>query len=258
MFAYPHLGLALAGCGRYTEAMAAFEEARRIGQEYQVKPFLARAVSMSAGLHMDLFDYEGNVLLNEEAQELARANNFPPAVVSATIDLWLNYTRRGDLSLVETLVESTERAVVQTKGWHAWLWNIRLAEAKAELALAKREWNDALRWADDAIQQSRDKSRPKYEVLGLWARARALDALGRRHEAIKDLNAALERARWLGDPASFLRVAAALLAIDGSDSLAAEAVDKVERIAGAIPEGSVRKAFETSEPVCLVRKLAGA
>src|SRR6185436_20593318 len=50
MFSMPHLGIALAGSGRYLEAMQVFEEARRFGREYGVAPLLARAIAMSAGL----------------------------------------------------------------------------------------------------------------------------------------------------------------------------------------------------------------
>ena len=81
-FSLPHVGLALAGTGQYTEATKAFDEARRFGQEYEVWPLLARALSMSAGFHIDVFDFAGNETLVEEARELGRSANFLTAVRS--------------------------------------------------------------------------------------------------------------------------------------------------------------------------------
>jgi tetratricopeptide (TPR) repeat protein len=255
MFAYPHLGLALAATGRYDQAVRVFEEAKRFGQEYQVLPFLGRTISMSAGFHLDLFDYAGNEALNKEARELAGTNNFPPTVVSAHIDLLLNYARRQAVGLAEALLPDTERAVSANTGWHRWLWDIRLMEARAEIALARSDWSDCLGYADEAIAQSRAKGRAKYELLGLWTRARALDRLGRRHEAIVDLKAGLEKARPLGDPAMVLRLAAALLALDGTDGLAAEAEATVEQMLAALSDPVLRRRFEEAEPVRFVRKL---
>jgi len=73
MFSLPHLGLALAGNGRYDEAMQVFGEARRFGHEYGVDTLLARAIAISAGLHLDVWDFETNEALAEEARDRARS-----------------------------------------------------------------------------------------------------------------------------------------------------------------------------------------
>jgi hypothetical protein len=55
----------------------------------------------------------------------------------------------------------------------------------------------------------------------------------------------------------FLRAAVGLLAIEGDDALAAETLTVADRIARALPSEDMRQRFESSEPVSLVRKLAG-
>jgi tetratricopeptide (TPR) repeat protein len=258
MYAYPHLGMALAAQGRYAEATQVFEEARRFGLEYQVNNFLARAVAMSSGFHLELYDLQGHESINKEASETALRHNFAPTVVSAGIDLMLNYARRHEVSRAEELIGRSERAITEVGGWHSWLWGIRLAQARAELAFARGDYPESIRWADDGLARSRAVGRLKYEVLGLWVRARALDALGRRQEAIVELRAGLEKARALGDPAMRVRLAAALLALNGDDELAAETAATVEQIVAALPDPTVRQRFEEAEPVCLVRRLAPA
>jgi tetratricopeptide (TPR) repeat protein len=255
MFGYPHIGLTMAAMGRYDQAFAAFTEARRFGFEYQIWPFLARSIAMSAGVHMDLYDYETNEALNEEAAEMARRNNFPPTVVSACIDQLLNLARRGEVSRASALLPSTEEVAAETGGWHGWLWSIRLSEAKAELSLAKQDWAGVHHWGEQTIVESRAKGRVKYEALGLWTRARALHARGRTNEAVLDLQNAIVLARRLRDPALVLRVASVLLQIDGNDALAREAAALIDQIRTALSVGPTRNRFESAEPICAIRKL---
>ena len=255
MFVLPHLGLALAGSGRYDEAGRVFAEARRFGREYGFENFLARTIAMSAGLHLDLYDYPGAAALAEEAREMARSLNFRPPEVSAGIDLLLNFARCRDVGRAERLVDEVAAAVEKAAGWHGWLWKLRLAEARAEIALARGDVEDALRWADDAIGQSRAKGRVKYHVAGLGTRAAALASLGRAREAIANLQTAVALARPVGDPAMFLRTAAMLLQIEGNDVLAAEARGAIERIARAVPDEATRLRFESAEPVRAVNNL---
>jgi class 3 adenylate cyclase/tetratricopeptide (TPR) repeat protein len=256
MYALPHLGLALAAKGRYDEAARVFDEARRFGREYEVGHFLARSIAMSAGFHLDVFDYAGNEALAEEARELARSAGFPPAVVSPGIDLLLNLARRREVGRAERLVDEVAEMAAAVAGWHGWLWDLRLVEARAEIALARGDWEAARRWAEDAIARAGRANRVKYRAAGLGTRALALDALGRTKEAIADLRGAVALARPTGDPAMFLRAAAALLTIDGDDALAAEARRAAERIAGALPDDEMRRRFLATDPAPMARSRA--
>ncbi len=95
----------------------------------------------------------------------------------------------------------------------------------------------------------------KYEVAGLSTRGQALSALGRTQEGISDMRRAVDLARPVGDPAMFLRAAAALLAIDGDDALLQETRTMVQRITAALPNGAMRQRFEAAEPARLVARL---
>ena len=249
MYGLPHLGLALAGRGHYDEAARVFEEARRFGREYGVDTLLARSIAMSAGFHLDLFDYAGHEAIAEEARDYARTLGFPPPLISAGIDLLLNFARRLEVSRAEKIVDEVAETVETAAAWHGWLWRMRLAEGKAEIALARGDWEETIRLAGEAIEQSRAKGRVKYQALGLGTRAKALASLGRTKAATADLRSAIELARPVGDPALFLGAAAALLAIDGDDALATEARAAVERITAALPDRDTRRRFEAAEPV---------
>ena len=113
---------------------------------------------------------------------------------------------------------------------------------------------EALRWADEAIEQSRVRGRVKYQVIALTTRAQALIELDRTKEAITELRAAVTLARPTGDSALFLRAAAGLIAVDGDDALADEARAVVDRIAESLPDPDMRLQFELAEPTRLVSK----
>jgi DNA-binding SARP family transcriptional activator/tetratricopeptide (TPR) repeat protein len=256
MFALPHFGHALAALGRYGEAEQVFAEARRFGREWGVGPLLARAIAVSAGHHLDVFDFRGNEAVAEEARELARSFDFPPTLVSGGIDLLLNFARRHEIDRAERLLAEVTVVVEKAAGWHGWIWRLRLAEAVAELALARGHFEDAVRRATEAIEQNHAK-KIKYEAAGLGTRAKALHALGHTREAIADLQRAVQLVRPTGDPAMFLRAAAELLVVDGNDALAVETSTVADRISRALPNADMRQRFESSAPVRLVRKLAG-
>jgi len=120
---------------------------------------------------------------------------------------------------------------------------LRFAQARAELALARGEAEEAHRLANDVIARSLATGRVKYEVEGLVAQALALEAMGRRDDAARDLKEAVALARRTGDPAAFLRTARELLRLREDESLAAEAGRAKAAIAGALPGGELRRRF---------------
>ena len=187
-YSLPHVGLALAAKGNYAEAEQVFDEARRFGREYEVWPMLARAIAMSAGYHLDVFDFGGHEAIAEEARELARSVNFLPPRVSAGIDLLFNYIRCQDVGRAERIVNEVAEIVEKAAGTHGWLWRLWMAEARAELALARGDGEETLQLVEDAIVQSQARGRVKYQAFGLETRAKALAALGRKHEAMQLLN----------------------------------------------------------------------
>jgi tetratricopeptide (TPR) repeat protein len=249
-------GLGLVALGRYVEAEAVFQEGIRLGREHEQYSLLARTIAISAGYHLDLFDYTGNEALAQEAREMARSAGFLPPQVSAAIDLLLNYARRGEVTAAEALMPGVAENVEQAAGFHGWLWRLRLAQARTELALARGHWSEAVTLADDAVRQSQQRGRVKYQALGLRSRARALQGIGRGKEAIDELRLAVELARPVGDPAMLLQVGTPLLALAGDDALLVELRAAADRIIASAPNDAVKQAFLSAEPVQLLFKLS--
>lgn len=242
LYALQHSGLSLSGAGRYDEAIRVFDEACTLGRRCGALPLLARAISMSVAPFLSLGDLEGARMRALEARELAHRVAFEPPLVSAGIDLLLISARSQDAGSTEALFHEIALATEKASGWHGWKWRLRLSQAKAELALARGNWSEAIVAAGHVVEQSRARSRVKYEALGLATRARALNRLG-SGQAVDDAQAAIIVARRLADPAVLLECLGVLLELEGSDELLAEAQLTVRRISGALSEEPLRRRF---------------
>jgi hypothetical protein len=255
MYALSHHALSLGSVGRYTEAAEIFEEVRKFGGKYGMLPLLARATAMTAGFHLSVFDFEGGVALASEARELGRSAGFLTSVVSAGIDLLLTFARRHDPGRAAGLLPKTAAAAVGATGSHRWLWESRLTQVRAELALARGAFDTAVVEASDGIGQSYTIGRPKYQALGLITRAHALHGLGRTSDGIVDARRSVGVARGTDNPVLLLLALDALLALHGDDESLAEARALDVRISSALPNEKIRQRFVESEVVQRVRRL---
>jgi len=253
MYALTHVALNMSAAGRYADAAKAFQEARSFGRKYGARSMLARATAMAAGLHLSVFDFEGAEALQSEARELGSSAGFAPSVISAGIDSLLMFARRHDPGRAACLLAEVSAAAASTAGWHEWLWQLRLTQARAELALARTAFDEAIVTATDAIRQSRAKGRPKYEALALITRARSLDAVARVRDAVADAKLAVSIADTIGDPALLLVALDALLLIDGADELAGRAGAVTDSIEEHLPDDMMRRCFSQSEIVRRIR-----
>jgi tetratricopeptide (TPR) repeat protein len=253
--ALSHFGLSLTAAGRYDEAERIFDEARNVGKRYGVFPLVARAISMSTGIHMNLFDFQGAEAAALEARDLAHRFIFVPTLVSAGIDLLLVYARLNDPGRAEPLMGEIPSLVDKASGWHGWLWRLRFSQACAELALARGDCTAAIEEARHTIDQNPARVRPKYKALGLMTRARARLVQGDKLRAIEDAEQAAAVARPIGDPSLLLEALALLLELDGNDEIAAEARASVERVLSSLSDQTLRKRFLEAAPVKTVERL---
>ena len=209
---------------------------------------------MSAGYHLDIFDFSGHDAIAKEALELARSVTLINPIVSTSIDLLFNYVRCEEVGRAEKIIGEVAETVQKAAGSHGWLWRLRLAQARAELALARDDYEGTLGLVEEAIAQSQSRGRVKYQAFGLETRAKALAALGRKKEAIVEAQNAVNLLRPIGAPALFLRAASSLINLEGNDALLAEARSAAQQIIAALPGDELRRTFRQAEPVRLVLK----
>ena len=242
LYSLQHAALALSGAGRYSRAVRLFEEALDIGRRCGALPLLARATCMSVAPYLSLGDFDEAMSRAYQARELASRIDFDPPFVSAGIDLLLIGARSGTADHKCELLNEVTRSVERAAGWHAWKWRMRLSQARAELALAAREWKEARAFATHVVEQSRTCGRLKYEALGRAALARAMAHLGCR-DAIDEAHAAVSIAQRLADPAVLLECFSALLDIRPNPDIISQVHHVIRGTSAEIPEGRLRSAF---------------
>ena len=244
LYALQHLGICLSGVGRYDEALLAFSEACSLGRDCGSSSLLARATSMSVAPLFSLSEFARATDRAMEARELARRAGFQPPLISAGIDLLLIYARTHDPGRAESLLVEIQQAVDSAGGWHAWKWKMRLFQARAELALSKNEWSEAITFADQAIELSNWRHRPKYQAMALTVRARARHELGVR-KAVDDARASVDIARRISDPALLAECLSILLLEDETDESLAESRRTIDKVLLGVTEASLRQSFLT-------------
>jgi ATP/maltotriose-dependent transcriptional regulator MalT len=257
MYTLPHYAISLAAAGEYARACEVFAEARAFGRKYGVIGPLARVISFEAGMHLSLFDFEGAEALQRKSRELAAGADCPQPFISSGVDLLFTLARTGNPGAAETLLKDTAAAAV-AHPWHRGIWEARLSQARAELALARQDRSLAIEEAATAVVQSHALPRPKYEALALITSARTLGELHRTHEAAGNARRAIAFARRTGDPALLLSALDVLLALDGDDASLAEARTLVSSITAtlATADETMRSRFVTSETVRRIQTLS--
>jgi tetratricopeptide (TPR) repeat protein len=245
-FLYANLGLVLVAQGHYGEAREAYASARATTERCGLVTVLARTVSIMAGHHFDLYDWDGAERHAREACDIGRNLEFTTPRVSATLDLIAIAVRRGKPEQAMALADSIADPVARGTGFHGWLWRARLALLHAEIRAARGEWQAAIDQSTVAIGQATSGRRVKYRIAAQLVLARARAELGDRAAARSELDDALSAARESPDPAQRLRVGLAALALGRDESMLAETLEQAARVERGLPDPSSRALFRGS------------
>ena len=213
VFAGSALGMALTAMGRHEEAIMQLERVEALGRDVEMYAprFTARTLSILAGALREIHDFEAARRLNEEAVELGARAGFLHPVIQGGIDLlYLDLASDDVGSAQRAWPVLWEKAQQELGNFYPWLVRGRLAQARADIALAAGDLDDVPPAATDAIERARRPGRTKYEVLGRITMGRALHGLDRAEEAVTQERLAYDAALTLGHPPTLWQAASAL------------------------------------------------
>jgi hypothetical protein len=210
-------------------------------------------MNMRSGALRELGDVEAARTQSHEALELAKDSGFPPAAISARLDLLYADLVDGDLAAAEGTIVDLSETIEGAKGFHQFLWSIRATTARAEAALLAERWDDVIVFAETTLAEAERFGRRKYASRVRVALGRALLATGRGGDAVAALREAASEAEALGHLPSLWPAQAALsdaLAGSGDGAGAAEAraaaVESARRFAAGL--GDHYRATLTARP----------
>lgn len=194
-----HAGLALIGLSRHEEGIEWLERAVVFGREMEPIPlFSARALNMWAGALREMGDLRQARSLNEEALDYARKAAFLGAEVSARIDLLFVDLEEGEVGRSQASLPELLQAAERSKGWHQWLWTVRLLEARAEAALLAGSLEEAAGAAQEVLEHALRPGRLKYACRARTVLGRAMLGLGNPEEGLSEFRRGIEDAERLG------------------------------------------------------------
>ncbi len=238
-------GLALVGLSRHEEGIQWLDRAIGLGREWEERSFrfTARGMNMRAGALRETGELEAARLQSQEALELAKDSGFPPAAISARLDLLYADLMDGEAGAAELAIPDLLGALEQAKGFHQFLWSIRLTVARAEAARLAGHDDEAIELSHTALAEAGRFGRRKYECLARITLARALLSTGRAEEAAEVAERAVLEAERLGHHPSrwpALVVLANVKTALGDDDAAADAhgaaVRSIEEFAAGLSD----------------------
>ncbi len=240
-----NVGLALVGLSRHEEGISWLDRAIQLGRDWEEGSFrfTARAMNMRAGALREIGDVASARAQSGEALDLAKDSGFPPAAISAGLDLLYADLMDGDVGAVDGALPSLTEALETAKGFHQFLWSIRLLVARAESARLAGRHDDAISFARTALIEAERFGRRKYDCIVRVPLARALIATGRPEEAVDVVTHAVVEAERLGHLPSrwsaLSALAEARIALgddQGADDARGAAVRSIEEFADGLTD----------------------
>lgn len=222
--------MALTGLGRHEEALARFDATTDAVRELGRTPlYILNYASM---IHRELNDLSVARGESEEVLERATGDGFGMPRRFAQSDLLQTSLLEGDIGRAQIDWPRLWEDAEQASAWTRWLIYGRLAAARAEIALHAETPESAVEWSQKAIDIATSTSRRKYEAIARTTLGEALTRLGRRDEALAELESAARIADELIGPPARFKARAAL-------ARAAYALGDDERAAAANVEARV-------------------
>lgn len=253
-------GLALTAMGRYEEALAVFDGKIALGRELD-RPVRV-LLNYSTMAYRELYDLAEARRRSEESLEQRGWSSFNMPWMNAEMDLLQTELLASEYGAAENRFRGLWDDVRRSTAWERWFLGGKLAAARAEIALQTGESQPAADWAQKAIDMALPVGRLKYETVARAILAEALLVMGRKEQAVEELQTAVRDADRLGSPPGRWKTRAALGRMfysmgrdDEAERAFREASDVIREVAqGLLPERAER--FLNAAPVLEVLKAA--
>ena len=223
--------VATAGLGNHELALeklnAVIGMARELGQ---AGVYLTNYQSM---IFREVFDLSAAREASEIALEASRSGSFGMPRRFAGSDLLQTSLLAGDVGDAQSSWPALWEDATHATGWTSWLILGRLTVARAEIALLAEPPEIAAEWAARAVEVATRTHRRKYEAVARALLGRALVALGRPADGLRELRSSVEIADALVNPTGRWQARASLateLRATGDEAAAAMTADEARQI----------------------------
>jgi len=194
------LGNASLAKGEYEEALRYHHELREYAEAAGDKFCIVRAPNCIGGIHLDLYDLDEAIRLNEENDDLARRLwPWPEPRGHSLLKLGLAHLFRDDHSRAQKAFQQAWE-LLEEDVWARWRWHIPLLRARGELALTEGRHEEAWTYAVQSLEMATQTDSRKHIARAQWLQGEVLAASSRLEEAARMLEASIKLAESLQTP----------------------------------------------------------
>jgi len=250
-------GLALAGQGRYSEAIRSLQEHLELTKRLGDRVFRCRTLNTLGWVYGDLCNWDLALDHNLRGSEESRVAGDPEIIRNAELNLGDCHLALGDLEEAARWLEQVERETAQTgawgEDWMKWRYRQHLLASLGELRLAQGRIAEAKQLALDCLEAAERSSSRRNMVKALRLHADVLHATGA--DAAEELALrALEIAREVGNPAQIWKTLRTLgHTRAGGASAFAEAVTTIEGMAAGLSDRALAETLLASRELADLR-----
>jgi tetratricopeptide (TPR) repeat protein len=196
------ISMVLAGNGEYNDAISTGQSCLQLARDSGLWTIVSIVLNTLGWIYHDLSNIELAIKYNNEAIESARAHQKGLAsggVPASFLNLGMDYLYKNDYENAEKYFREVSSLLHQHPGaW--WRSKSHILLGRGEISLAKGEYAQALKFAEDSLAISEKADARKYIAKGLKLKGEVLAEMGNLREAIELMKNALKWAQRVGNP----------------------------------------------------------
>ena len=196
------LCMVLGGNGEYNDAISTGQRCLQLARDSGRWSAASMVLNTLGWIYHDLSNIELALRYNNEAIENAKAHGksrASGAVPMSLFNLGMDYLYKNDYENAEKYFKEVINQYQQHRlGW--WRIETRMFVGRGEISLAKGDYAQALKSAEDSLVISKKADAKKYIAKGLKLKAEIFSKMGNAEEAIELMQNALLLAQELGNP----------------------------------------------------------
>ncbi|MDH5634613.1 MAG: tetratricopeptide repeat protein, partial [Candidatus Bathyarchaeota archaeon] len=207
------LGWVNCGKGEYNDAILASQRCLQLARKWDIVYWDRATMPLTqlGWIHRDLsnielaLQYDREALENAEKFSVQERRKRAGTVVAALVDLGMDYLHRNDYENAEKHFKEVA-SLISLHPLGLWRIEVRSFLGFAEIALAKGDFQNALKSVEDALVISEKAGARKYIAQALKLKAETLTGQGRLEEAIELMENALKRSKQVGNPTQLWQI----------------------------------------------------
>jgi len=243
--------------GEYNDAISTAQRCLQLSRDYGIVYFVTPTLTTLGWIYHDLSNIELALQYHNEA--LKAKNVICKGDLPFLVDLGMDYLYKNDYENAEKYFTEANGMIPPHRG-ALWRFKIRVLLGFGEISLAKCDYPQALKSADEALVMSEKADAKKYIAKSLKLKAEVVAKTGSMEEAVKLMGNALTLAQHVGNPPLIWQIhysLGLLLEKCGTPQKAnehyAEAIALIEATASKLSDPSLKNSLLTAPQTKAIR-----